>query len=90
MSITNGAENAEGESPNCANGWLDGVGNIIRTLRFPYREILSEHAAHKQHEDVPEDAVKSPEGGYSWAVHALDPHSVELVFLAFLPKWTSA
>ncbi|KAF2740858.1 hypothetical protein EJ04DRAFT_530984 [Polyplosphaeria fusca] len=60
MSITNGApEPAENNDPQRPPGLFESVATYIRNLKFPNREILSDHAAHNSHEDVPDDAVKS-------------------------------
>lgn len=66
MSVINDAsEPSDGERQPARNGFFDTfeqVRNYIRALPRPFGEKLSEHAAHAQHEDVPDDAVKAPKG----------------------------
>ncbi|KAF2266625.1 hypothetical protein CC78DRAFT_121044 [Lojkania enalia] len=62
MSITNGAfEPLEGEQPS-KESLYQKVQKFICDLAFPHGEILSDHAAHKAHEDVPDDEVLPADG----------------------------
>ncbi|KAF2178136.1 hypothetical protein K469DRAFT_600653 [Zopfia rhizophila CBS 207.26] len=60
MSITNGGSEEQEAQPQ-SNILAESVNRLIRALGFTYGELLSQHAHDKPHEDIPSDAVKSPE-----------------------------
>lgn len=50
---------------------LQSVRDYFSALGLPVAQGLSEHATHMHHEDVPDDAVKAPNGPSSLSICAL-------------------
>jgi len=64
MSITTGNPESD-EVQSHQQDLYKTIQNYLISLGLPQNTVLSLHAAHVHHEDVPNDLVKTPEGQFS-------------------------